>query len=75
MVRTLAGEFWGGEGLAWSPDGATVFFSSAGPASTGYSPRPFNVNGQPHVRPAFPSIISVEVMDIASDGRMLVDTR
>ena len=29
MVRTLAGEFWGAEGVAWSPDGATLFFSSA----------------------------------------------
>src|SRR6185436_9276334 len=27
-VTTLAGEFWGEEGLAWSPDGATVFFAA-----------------------------------------------
>ena len=73
MVRTLAGEFWGAEGVAWSPDGATLFFSSAGPASSGYYPQAVDVTGQPHLRPAFPSIISAEMMDIASDGRMLVD--
>ena len=27
-VTTLAGEFWGEEGLAWSRDGATVFFAA-----------------------------------------------
>ena len=72
-VTTLAGEFWGGEGVAWSPDGATLFFSSAGPAGSGYYPQVVNVNGPPNPRPAFPSIVSAETMDIASDGRMLVD--
>jgi hypothetical protein len=72
-VTTLAGEFWGGEGVAWSPDGATLFFSSAGPAGSGYYPQVVNVNGPPKPRPAFPSIVSAETMDIAPDGRMLVD--
>jgi sugar lactone lactonase YvrE len=27
-VTTLAGEFWGEEGLAWSPDGATLLFAA-----------------------------------------------
>ena len=48
-VTTLAGEFWGGEGVAWSPDGATLFFSSAGPACSGYYPQAVDVNGQPHL--------------------------
>ena len=27
-VTTLAGEFWGEEGLAWSRDGATIYFAA-----------------------------------------------
>jgi eukaryotic-like serine/threonine-protein kinase len=72
-VTTLAGEFWGAEGVAWSPDGAMLFFSSAGPAGSGFYPQAVGANGHSTAHAAFPSIASAEVMDIAADGRMLVD--
>jgi dipeptidyl aminopeptidase/acylaminoacyl peptidase len=72
-VTTRAGEFWGVEGLAWSPDGRSLLFSTAGPTGGGYYPQIISVDGQTGPRPAFPSIASVELMDIAPDGRVLLN--
>ena len=72
-VTTRAGEFWGVEGLAWSPDGRSLLFSSAGPTGGGYYPQIISVDGQTGPHPAFPSITSAELMDIAPDGRLLVN--
>jgi serine/threonine protein kinase len=71
-VRTLAGEFWGAEGVAWSPDGRMIFLSTSVPDAFGYLPHVVNVEGEPKLRPAFPSMTSAEVMDVAPDGRLLV---
>ena len=72
-VKTLGGEFWGVEGVAWSPDGKTVFLSaSLKGGSAGYLPHRINADGPPQLRPAFPSISSAEMMDVARDGRVLV---
>ena len=73
-VTARAGEFWGVEGLAWSPDGRSLLFSTAGPTGGGYYPQIVSADGQTEPRPAFPSITSAEVMDIAPDGRMLVNS-
>ena len=71
-VRTLAGEFWGAEGVAWSPDGRMIYVSTSAQDATGYHPHVVNVDGEPNLRPAFPSMTSAEVMDVAPDGRLLV---
>jgi sugar lactone lactonase YvrE len=34
-VTTLAGEFWGEEGIAWTPDGSAVLFGASAPAEEG----------------------------------------
>ena len=72
VVRTLAGEFWGGEGVAWSPDGRMIYVSTSAQDAMGYHPHVVNVEGEPNLRPAFPSMTSSEVMDVARDGRLLV---
>jgi hypothetical protein len=72
-VRTLAGEFWGAEGVAWSPDSAEVFVSVSVAGSFGYAPQKVNADGTPVLRPAFPSIVSAETMDIAASGQLLVN--
>ncbi len=71
-VRTLTGEMWGAEGVAWSRDGRTIFFSTSSQDAFGYLPHAVNVQGDPKLRPAFPSMTSAEVMDVAPDGRLLV---
>lgn len=72
VVRTLAGEFWGGEGVVWSADGRTIYLSTAAPNTLGYHPHVVNADGEPTLRPAYPSMTSAEVMDVAPDGRLLV---
>jgi serine/threonine protein kinase len=72
-VTTHSDEFWGAEGLAWSPDGGSILMSAAGAAASGYYPRIVNIDGPPNERSAFPSIVPVEMMDVAADGRVLVN--
>jgi serine/threonine protein kinase len=71
-ITTLTGEYWGLEGLAWSPEGRMVLFSAAGPNGGGYTPRIVNADGNPVDRPAFPSASTTLVMDVAVDGKLLV---
>ena len=72
-VTTLAGEYWGEEGLAWSPDGTTVFFSaSVASGSESYQPLAVTTSGRPVVREALSSIGTVFMQDVARDGRWLV---
>jgi len=70
-VTTLAGEFWGGQGLAWSPRGRIIFFSMAMGNASGYLPYAVNADSQPRARVAFPSIVGTTTMDAAADGRLL----
>lgn len=70
-VRLLAGEYWGEEGLAWSLDGQTVFFSAS---KEGASEQVLSVNvsGAPVVRQRIPSAGGMLVEDVARDGRLLL---
>jgi eukaryotic-like serine/threonine-protein kinase len=79
QVTTLAGEFWGEEGLAWSRDGATVFFA-ANHRQASDAGRPGDVTYQVHAvavdRPgtaasALTSPGDFTIHDIAPDGRWL----
>jgi serine/threonine protein kinase/Tol biopolymer transport system component len=65
----LASGFWGLEGLAWSPDGAEVFFS-ASIAGTNYQPRGVTLAGKQRL--VLPTAGSALIFDTARGGRWLV---
>jgi len=71
-VKTLAGEYWGLEGLAWSRDSRTVYFSGSARGGEAFEPLAVNVSGTPNVRQAFASAGAMLVQDVAKDGRLLV---
>jgi len=71
-VKSLADGYEGLEGLAWSADGRTVFFSGAGRGDDSYRPRSVNVTGTPVVRDMFASTDGALIQDVARDGRTLV---
>ena len=78
-VTTLAGEFWGEEGLAWSPDGSTVYFAAnnrgtAVDAEVGelaYQVLSVRIDTPGVVTAALTSPGDFTVQDIAADGRWL----
>jgi len=78
-VTTLAGEFWGAEGLAWSRDGATVFFAAndrqaadeARPGDVTYQVRAAALDQPGTSTPALTSPGDFTIHDIARDGRWL----
>ena len=77
-VTTIAGEFWGMEGLAWTPGGASVYFAASDRAAEGrpvgalsYQVYEARADGttpatQPHTSPG-----DFTIHDIAPDGRWL----
>ena len=77
-VTTLAGEFWGEEGLAWSRDGTTLYFAANNRPATEES-RPGDVTYQVRsVRSTTPDVgfradqpRRFHIHDIARDGRWL----
>jgi len=71
-VRTLAGEYWGEEGLAWASDGQTVFFSAADAGANGYFPRAVAASGGSMPRDALPNAGVVYTHDVSPAGRWLV---
>jgi hypothetical protein len=71
-VRTLAGEFWALEGLAWSLDGRSVMFSASSQGHEALQPMRVNVRGEPRVRQAITGATAMIVFDIAQDGRVLL---
>jgi eukaryotic-like serine/threonine-protein kinase len=70
-VRTLAGEFWGEEGLAWASDGRHLVFSASGQGGEQLQPLIVNTTGTPQVRQALPSAGALLVLDVAKDGHVL----
>ena len=71
QVTVLGGEFWGEEGLAWSPDGRSVVFSASKDSPD------FQVNVVPVAEPSsarqpIPSAGTLVVTDVSADGRWLV---
>jgi len=71
-VKTLAGEYWGEQQLAWSPDGRRVYFSASKSGNESYQVMSVNVTGPPEVRQAFSGPGGMLVNDISGDGRQLV---
>jgi dipeptidyl aminopeptidase/acylaminoacyl peptidase/tRNA A-37 threonylcarbamoyl transferase component Bud32 len=77
-VTTLAGEFYGEEGLAWSPDGTIVLFAAndhraAGDKQTG--DLSYQIHSVAFAKPESPSSFTTPgdftIYDVASDGRWL----
>jgi eukaryotic-like serine/threonine-protein kinase len=71
-VRTLGGEYWGEEGLAWSSDGRNVLFSATEFEGVGYQPHIASAVGRPAARVVLPSIGSVFLLDVKDDRWILV---
>jgi len=71
-VKVLAGEYWGEEGLTWSPDGRRVYFSASRSGGETYQPMVANVTGTPDARQTFSSPGAMLIHDISGDGRQLV---
>jgi hypothetical protein len=71
-IRTLGGEYWGEEGLAWSSDGRNVLFSASEFEGVGYQPHIASAGGDPATRVILPSIGSVFVLDVRDDRWILV---
>jgi len=71
-IRTLGGEFWGEEGLAWSSDGRNVHFSASEFEGVGYQPHIASAVGEPAAHVILPSIGSVFVLDVRDDRWILV---
>jgi WD40 repeat protein len=71
-LRTLAGEYWGEEGVAWSPDGQTVFYSAADAGAGGYFPRAVSATGGSAPRDALPNAGVLYLYDVSPTGRWLV---
>jgi Tol biopolymer transport system component len=70
-VTTLAGEFWGLEGLAWTPDGSTVVFSGNSAGGSVMQPMSVPVSGRAPAQPVFGVPGRFIVHDVARDGRWL----
>src|SRR4029077_13073716 len=72
VVKTLAGGVWGEEGAAWSRDSQTVYFSAAVDGGQNYQVRSVNISGTPEPRRVMGSPGTLNGLDVAADGRMLV---
>lgn len=72
QITTLTAEFWGLEGLTWSPDGAAIIFAGALGGIEGYQPRIVAAAGGAPARQLLPTVGSVMVMDSSRDGRLIL---
>jgi Tol biopolymer transport system component len=78
-VTTIAGEFWGEQGLAWSRDGTTVYFAAndraatdeARPGDVTYQVRSARIDRPGTSSSALTSPGDFTIHDIAHDGRWL----
>jgi dipeptidyl aminopeptidase/acylaminoacyl peptidase len=70
-VASLAGEYSGEEGLAWTPDGRTLSFSATGNGGEGYQLMSVNTTGAPAARQALSTPGAMMVHDLSRDGRLL----
>jgi Tol biopolymer transport system component len=68
-VRTLAGGYWGMEGMAWAPNSEAVFYSAGVDGNTF---RVFRADLEGGVRSVSQSAGSVIIHDVAADGSWAV---
>ncbi len=79
-VTTLAGEYWGEEGLAWLPDGEALLFGAiaapaAGPTQGGLLQQVYRVaaSGAGGATQVLGSPADLTFMDVSADGRWLAN--
>jgi dipeptidyl aminopeptidase/acylaminoacyl peptidase len=70
-VTTVAGELWGLQGLAWTPDGATIVFSGNAVGGSVMQPMSAPASGSAPARPVFGVPGRFIVHDVAPGGRWL----
>ena len=71
QVRTLTGEYWGAEGVAWTRDGKTIVYSAGDNGWDSFHPRAVAVDGSSPARAVLQGV-GLFTMDIASNGQWLV---
>lgn len=71
-VRTLAGEYWGEEGIVWTRDNGTVLYAGADNGGETYQIHAVNADGTPAPRLVLPSPGAMFILDVAADGQWLV---
>jgi eukaryotic-like serine/threonine-protein kinase len=78
-VTTLAGEYWGEEGIAWTQDGAHIMFAASARAGNSnktagemsYQIYEVAADGRTPATLAFPSPADFTILDLGRDGRWL----
>ena len=70
-VTTLSPEYWGEEGIAWSRDSGTVYFSPANSVAQ-FDVMAVNVTGASRLRQAMALPGVGYLLDLATDGRALM---
>jgi hypothetical protein len=71
VVKVLTGDHWGEECIAWSKDSKAVFYSASIDGG-GYQVFAVNIDGTPASRQVLDGPVTLEIFDIAADGRMLI---
>src|SRR4051812_24958263 len=70
-VRTLAGEYWGAEGIAWTRDGRTIVYSAGDNGWDSFHPRAVAADGRSAARTVLQGV-GLFTLDIAANGQWLV---
>jgi len=71
-VKTLGGDYWGEEGLAWAHDSRTVYFSAADSGGQSYQVRAVDAVAATPPRPVVGAPNALDVLDVAADGHLLI---
>jgi hypothetical protein len=69
-ARTLAGEYWALEGIAW--DGESVLFTGTAEGHDSLQPIAVSVSGEPRPRKVLSGAGAMLVFDLGAGGRMLI---
>ena len=70
-MQTLAGEYWGEEGLSWSTDGRDVLYSAADLAGD-YQPHVASASGSPNPHVILRTIGAAVLLDVRDDRWILL---
>lgn len=71
-VKTLGGDYWGEEGIAWSHDARTIYFSAADSGGQSYQVRAVDAVAATPPRRVIGAPEALEVQDMAPDGHLLI---